>query len=116
MSIISVPVTVPPSGDGPVASIADLVGAKTVTLTGLFEGAYVLLASHDDTTFDNTPMRRFGPASGPTTTKKVARPSVSGSSASGSFWREGVQLSHFTSSTSYSPTSNTGLLSVGTTL
>jgi hypothetical protein len=28
------------------------VGSKTVTLTGLFQGAYLLLASHDDATFD----------------------------------------------------------------
>ena len=52
MPIAIIPVVVPPSGDGPIASIADLVGAKTVTLTGLFEGAYVLLASHNDANFD----------------------------------------------------------------
>jgi hypothetical protein len=52
MSIVSIPVVVPPSGDGPVANIAGLVGQKTVTLSGLFEGTYVLLASHDDVTFN----------------------------------------------------------------
>jgi len=52
MPIVIVPVTVPPSGDGPIASIANLVGAKTVTLTGFFQGTYVLLASHNNSTFD----------------------------------------------------------------
>lgn len=52
MSIVIVPVTVPPFGDGPIADISALVGKKTVTLTGFFEGAYVLLASHNDATFD----------------------------------------------------------------
>ena len=52
MSIATVSVTVPPTGDGPIANISALVGAKTVTLSGLFEGAYILLASHDDATFD----------------------------------------------------------------
>lgn len=51
MSIAIVPVTVPSSGDGPIASIAALVGAKTVTLTGRFEGSYSLLASHNDANF-----------------------------------------------------------------
>ena len=52
MSISIVTVTVPPFGDGPIADVSALVGAKTVTLAGFFEGAYVLLASHDDATFD----------------------------------------------------------------
>ena len=48
-SIVAIPV--PPSGDGPVVSVASLVGPKTVTLTGTFVGAYTLLASHDGATF-----------------------------------------------------------------
>jgi hypothetical protein len=51
MSIAIVPVTVPPFGDGPIADISALVGAKTVTLTGFFQGAYTLLASHDNNVF-----------------------------------------------------------------
>ncbi len=51
MAIATIPVVVPPFGDGPSSDISTLVGAKTVTLTGLFQGAYVLLASHDDATY-----------------------------------------------------------------
>jgi hypothetical protein len=51
MSIASIPVVVPPSGDGPSANISALVGAKTVTLTGFFQGVYTLLASHNNTSF-----------------------------------------------------------------
>ena len=51
MSIATVNVPVPTSGDGPITSVVNLVGAKTVVLTGFFEGTYVLLASHDNSTF-----------------------------------------------------------------
>jgi hypothetical protein len=46
MSIASVSVPVPLSGDGSPVSIATLVGAKTVILTGLFKGRYTILAAH----------------------------------------------------------------------
>jgi len=46
MAIATVTLTVPGSGDGPQASIANLVGQKTVILTGTFEGQYILLAGH----------------------------------------------------------------------
>ena len=51
MPIAIVPVVVPPSGDGPVANISALVGKKTVTLTGFFQGVYTLLASHNNVNF-----------------------------------------------------------------
>ena len=51
MPIAIVPVAVPPSGDGPVANISALVGRKTVTLTGFFQGVYTLLASHNNANF-----------------------------------------------------------------
>ena len=51
MSIAIVPVAVPSSGDGPIANISALVGSKTVTLTGFFQGAYTLLATHDNNIF-----------------------------------------------------------------
>ena len=51
MSIAIVPVVVPPSGDGPIANISALVGSKTVTLTGFFQGVYTLLASHNGANF-----------------------------------------------------------------
>ena len=47
MAIASVSVPVPASGDGAPVSIANLVGAKTVILTGLFVGQYAILAGHE---------------------------------------------------------------------
>ena len=47
MPILSVTVPVPASGDGAPVSIANLVGEKTVVLTGLFQGLYVILAGHE---------------------------------------------------------------------
>jgi hypothetical protein len=38
MSIISVSVPVPTSGDGPAVDIANLVGSKSIVLNGLFSG------------------------------------------------------------------------------
>ena len=51
MSISTVNVVVPVSGDGPIASIVNLIGEKTVELSGLFVGRYVLLGSHNDVNF-----------------------------------------------------------------
>ena len=51
MSIVVVPVIVPLSGEGPIADISQLVGPKTVTLTGRFKGSYTLLASHNNVNF-----------------------------------------------------------------
>lgn len=51
MSIQSVPVVVPVSGDGAVADVSSLVGQKTVVLSGRFGGYYDLLGSHDDASF-----------------------------------------------------------------
>jgi hypothetical protein len=51
MPILTVTVTVPAAGDGPIASISALIGAKTVTFAGRFTGSYTLLASHDDVNF-----------------------------------------------------------------
>ncbi len=51
MSIVNVNVVVPLSGDGPAASISGIVGSKTVQLSGLFEGYYDLLGTHDDVHF-----------------------------------------------------------------
>lgn len=51
MSLATVPVIVPPSGDGPIADVSALVGQKTVLLSGFFDGTYVLLGSDDDATF-----------------------------------------------------------------
>jgi hypothetical protein len=51
MSIATVNIVVPTTGDGPIASIANLVRAKTMVLSGFFRGSYTLLASHDDVTF-----------------------------------------------------------------
>jgi hypothetical protein len=44
-------IPVPLSGDGPIVAISDLVGSKTVVLTGFFSGSYSLLASHDNVEF-----------------------------------------------------------------
>jgi len=49
ISIINVPV--PSSGDGPITSIANLTGEKTVELSGYFDGRYILLGSQDDIHF-----------------------------------------------------------------
>ena len=51
MSVATVVVPVPASGDGLAVSVAALLGSKTVVLTGKFEGTYVLLASHDGATY-----------------------------------------------------------------
>lgn len=51
MAINTVSVTVPASGDGPVADISALVGQKTVILTGRFRGSYTLLVSDNDADF-----------------------------------------------------------------
>lgn len=39
------------SGDGPQVAISDLVGQKTVVLSGFFQGSYTLLATHDGADF-----------------------------------------------------------------
>ena len=51
MSIPVVNVVVPSTGDGPIADISGLVGAKTVQLSGTFRGRYVLLGSQDGSHF-----------------------------------------------------------------
>jgi len=51
MAILTVPVVVPVAGDGPIASIAALINAKTVTFAGRFTGSYTLLGSHNDVDF-----------------------------------------------------------------
>ena len=51
MSVATVVIPVPASGDGLAVSVAALLGSKTVVLTGQFEGTYVLLASHDGVTY-----------------------------------------------------------------
>lgn len=57
MSITTVNVLVPTSGDGPIASISHLVGSKTVELTGRFSGRYVLYGAHAGSSF--TPILEF---------------------------------------------------------
>jgi hypothetical protein len=52
MSVLTVPVPVPASGDGPTVDVSSLVGPKTVQLSGNFRGYYDLLASQDDINFD----------------------------------------------------------------
>lgn len=47
MSIASISVPVPSGGDGAPVSIANLVGEKTVILTGFFKGQYGILAGHE---------------------------------------------------------------------
>jgi hypothetical protein len=47
MSVQVISVPVPTSGDGAAVSIANLVGEKSVILTGLFAGQYVILAGHE---------------------------------------------------------------------
>jgi hypothetical protein len=51
MSISTVSVPVPLSGEGALVDVSALVGAKTVVLTGQFKGIYELLASQDDSHF-----------------------------------------------------------------
>lgn len=51
MAISIVNVVVPLSGDGPIANIANLVGEKTVELSGRFNGRYILLGSHNGVNF-----------------------------------------------------------------
>jgi hypothetical protein len=51
MSISTVSVPVPLSGEGALVDVSALVGAKTVVLTGRFKGIYELLASQDDSHF-----------------------------------------------------------------
>src|ERR1700690_3502170 len=51
MSISIVNVPVPTSGDGPIVSVADLVGEKTIELSGTFEGKYVVLGTQNGSTF-----------------------------------------------------------------
>ena len=46
MPIASVSLPVPASGDGLAVSVASLVEAKTVILSGLFRGSYTILANH----------------------------------------------------------------------
>jgi len=47
MSIGIVNVVVPLAGDGPVSDVSTLVGEKTVELSGIFNGRYILLGSQD---------------------------------------------------------------------
>jgi hypothetical protein len=51
MPIAAVSIPVPPSGDGPAISVASLVEAKTVILSGRFRGSYTILANHVGGTF-----------------------------------------------------------------
>jgi len=51
MSITTVTVVVPSSGEGPASGIDQIVGQKTVQLSGSFSGYYDLLASQDDLHF-----------------------------------------------------------------
>jgi len=51
MSISIVNVVVPSSGDGPIANIANLVGKKTVELSGTFRGKYILLGTQNGLNF-----------------------------------------------------------------
>ena len=51
MATRSANISVVPFGDGPQVAIGDLVGAKTVLLSGPFQGSYTLFASHNGTSF-----------------------------------------------------------------
>ena len=51
MSISIVNVPVPTSGDGPIVSVADLVGEKTVELSGTFRGKYLILGTQNGAMF-----------------------------------------------------------------
>jgi hypothetical protein len=51
MSTASVPIQVPSSGFGAPVNVDNLVGEKTVTLSGRYSGAYVLYGSHDGVRF-----------------------------------------------------------------
>jgi hypothetical protein len=54
MATRSANLPIAPSGDGPSVAIADLVGQKTVVLSGQFQGSYTLFASHDGSNFAPT--------------------------------------------------------------
>lgn len=62
MSILSTSIPVPTAGDGPIVDISSMVGSKTIQLTGIFTGTYVLLASHDDVDF--APVAQFSSSQG----------------------------------------------------
>jgi hypothetical protein len=49
ISIVNIPV--PNVGDGPIVSIANLVGEKTVELSGTFKGRYILLGTQNGSKF-----------------------------------------------------------------
>jgi len=49
ISIVNIPV--PNSGEGPVVSIVNLVGEKTVELSGTFKGRYILLGTQNGSKF-----------------------------------------------------------------
>lgn len=49
ISIVNIPV--PLTGDGAVVAVANLVGEKTVELSGTFKGRYILLGTQDGSTF-----------------------------------------------------------------
>lgn len=51
MSISIVNVPVPTSGDGPIVSVADLVGEKTIELSGTFRGKYLILGTQNGAMF-----------------------------------------------------------------
>src|ERR1700690_681605 len=51
MATRSANIPVVPFGDGPQVVISDLVGPKTVVLSGPFSGSYTLFASHDGADF-----------------------------------------------------------------
>jgi hypothetical protein len=51
MATRSANIPVVPAGDGPSVAVGDLVGQKTVVLSGFFQGSFTLFASHDGTNF-----------------------------------------------------------------
>ena len=51
MSISILPIQVPVSGYGTSVDVSSLTGKKTITLSGTFDGSYVLLGSHDGTNY-----------------------------------------------------------------
>ena len=57
MSTLAINIPVPVSGDGTIVDVSSIVGPKTVLLSGLFSGAYTLLASQDDANF--VPLLQF---------------------------------------------------------
>lgn len=62
MSILSVNVVVPSVGDGPIADVSNLVGPKTVLLSGSFTGSYILMGSQNNVDF--VPLLQFDSAQG----------------------------------------------------